>query len=248
MPYAKLLNNLIEKSGMTAKEIADKCTEQGQKITASYISILRNENNNRVPSDELSKVLAKTLNVDENLFVIEACLDNAPQPIIKAFRNIYKQTVAVALNALGKEITEEQKQLFSIEMDKQSLSEFILELNKEMDMTFIGDLTVIKSSDGSEKYTTEISKAIDFGVTDNSLYPIICDGDRAVIQIQEKYISGDIVAFKTKDNDIMRFRKLQIDVTGKIVLLSYNSEYPNEEHAQGSIQLIAKVVAVTKKI
>jgi len=79
MAYTALLNKLIENSGLTVKEIAERCTESGTKITAAYISTLRNSTDNRAPSSEVSKALAKVCGAkNENVLVIEAYLDTAP--------------------------------------------------------------------------------------------------------------------------------------------------------------------------
>ena len=65
MPYAKLLNQLIEESGMTAKDVAQKCADHGVSITPSYLSMLRNGAGKRMPSDEVSRAIAKALGKDE---------------------------------------------------------------------------------------------------------------------------------------------------------------------------------------
>ena len=41
MTYNKLLNEYINKSGKTAKEIQYDCKQKGQDITAAYIRILK---------------------------------------------------------------------------------------------------------------------------------------------------------------------------------------------------------------
>ncbi|MEG1926686.1 MAG: helix-turn-helix transcriptional regulator, partial [Ruthenibacterium sp.] len=64
MPYTNLLNQLIQKSGMTAKEVAAKCQAAGANITPSYLSMIRNEKSARIPSDDVSIALAKALGED----------------------------------------------------------------------------------------------------------------------------------------------------------------------------------------
>ena len=71
MPYTQLLNQLIDQSGLTAKEIAERCKQHGQEITASYVSILRKEANERIPSFEVSQALEAVLDAPKDLLVLE---------------------------------------------------------------------------------------------------------------------------------------------------------------------------------
>lgn len=105
MAYAKLLNELIEKSGLSTREIAKRCEEQGQPITPSYISILRKESNSRVPSEDMSRVLARVLGADEDTLVLEAYLENAPEPLLKVLRGMYTSVMEMTLRAMKVEIS-----------------------------------------------------------------------------------------------------------------------------------------------
>ena len=111
MPYAKLLNQLIEESGMTAKDVAQKCADHGVSITPSYLSMLRNGAGKRMPSDEVSRAIAKALGKDEDLLVVERALDEAPEPITKALQYILRIATAEIFGLTGTELTPEMEAL-----------------------------------------------------------------------------------------------------------------------------------------
>ena len=96
MPYTKLLNRLIDDSGYSIKEIAERCTENGVKVTPAYISTLRNDTNNRTPSDNMSRALAKACNAkSEDILVVEAYVDNAPKEFAGLI-NLIRQTMVTS--------------------------------------------------------------------------------------------------------------------------------------------------------
>ncbi|MET3700021.1 repressor LexA [Bacillus oleivorans] len=61
--YSILLSQLIEKSGLSLLEIAERCEKNGQKITSSYLSKLKN-GKMPPPSFKVTLTLAKVLEAD----------------------------------------------------------------------------------------------------------------------------------------------------------------------------------------
>lgn len=100
MTYTQRLNRLIENSKLTQKEIAEGCEKLGENVTSSYINILKN-NEGRIPSDNLSRAIAKTCGAQfEEILVVQAYLDKAPQIIIKFFVNYMNLLKNVLLESL----------------------------------------------------------------------------------------------------------------------------------------------------
>lgn len=250
MPYAKLLNELIEVSGKTAKEIADECTKKGQKITASYISILRKEENERTPSDELSQVLEEVLGAEKDILVVESFLDKAPEPIIKALRNIYKITAEAFFMSIGNNVSQDKKDLAMKEIESQPLSRLVLSLNKEMDYDILKDKmsTTSQIDDENLNYTTNLILPTEFEVTDQGMSPILEKGDMVRIQIQTEYKNGDIVAFRAKKDDTLKYRKFMAISKDKAIMLPFNTEYQIEEYNVKDIVLFGKVDSLLRKI
>ena len=132
MTYPKLLNKLIEESGLSNKEILEQCEKHGMKITPNYLSVLKN-NDTKIASDELSRVLAKICGAEsEELLVVQAYLDKAPKIIIDCLNTIFetgKKTMEIAFEQNKSDIPIE---LFSFlyeqskaQLEQMTLAEFI---------------------------------------------------------------------------------------------------------------------------
>ena len=95
MPYTKQLNLMIEKSGKSLKEIAYECKNYGVEITQSYIGILRNSIENKIPSEPVSRALAQVCGEKYiDLLVVEGGIDKCPEIIREKFeimRSCYKK-------------------------------------------------------------------------------------------------------------------------------------------------------------
>lgn len=249
MAYARLLNEYIEKSGMSTREIAKKCAKAGQSVSASYISILRNEDNNRVPSDELSTVLEKILKADEGLFVLEAYLEKAPDILNVALRNFYKISVNQALNIMNNELTDEQKNLLFEEVKKKPLSELVVEMAKIDDISEFQSMeTTIEEDDETTSYMTKFMLDNDLEVLDDALAPMITKGSKVKLKLEQEYRNGDIIAYKTKTDDTMKIRKLVIGKKNQCMMFSFNSEYETEEYKRTELKILGKVDSVLTKI
>ena len=201
MAYTALLNKLIENSGLTVKEIAKRCTESGTKITAAYISTLRNSTDNRAPSDEVSKALAKVCGAkNENVLVIEAYLDTAPTEltgILKLFRDVmYTSFVGMFENKFNSQETRTIRD----EIEKMPLAEFLLAMQdnavKESIEKQAGTMHLkFKEQDKDIRITQEIKNALGFQIADNGMNPIIAKGNKVTVEMKNimEYDNGDIL-------------------------------------------------------
>lgn len=102
MNYTKMLNMLISKSGMSQKEISDKCKELGEEVTTTYLSALKNTNG-KIASDSISRTIAKACNAKyEEILVVQAYIDRAPLFIVEfleEIRTMYTQSLNIASKA-----------------------------------------------------------------------------------------------------------------------------------------------------
>lgn len=102
MTYRERLNNLITNSGMTNKEVSDKCSEFGVNITANYIGILRTQDR-KIASDEVSMAIAEICNAEyKEILVIHAALERAPAAINDFLGRLYSNTIGFAATAFDK--------------------------------------------------------------------------------------------------------------------------------------------------
>lgn len=102
MTYRERLNDLITKSGMTNKEVAEKCSELGVDITANYIGILRTQDK-KIASDEVSMAIAEICNAEyKEILVVHAGLERAPSVINEFVERFHDNTVGFAKTAFEK--------------------------------------------------------------------------------------------------------------------------------------------------
>ena len=135
MPYAARLSDLIEKSGLSIKEISKRCVESGTKITASYISMLKNPDNKKVPSDSISRALTNACGADNaEILVIEAYIDKAPQEMQHFFsiirEMVIKSVAYVAKDKVPSDIYENMQK----NLENAHMTDILFSMN-EIDFT-----------------------------------------------------------------------------------------------------------------
>lgn len=144
MTYTELLNELLDKSGKSQKEIADECTEKYEvKLTSTYLSGLKTSKG-KIASDEISRAIAKACNASyEEILVVQAYLDKAPEIIIEFVEAIRKNN-EIGADFFGMMDTTNNDIAAKLvagmrEKGRQSLAEFICETvadNEETEETF----------------------------------------------------------------------------------------------------------------
>lgn len=234
MPYAKLLDKSIQNSGMTAKEIAQKCSELGAEVTPSYLSLLRNEEKKRVASDEISIALAKVLGLDENHLVLERYLDSAPDVLKTAIYGLYRASIILAAGWNNETLSEEQMADIEEKIAQFSMAKVILDLNK---------LDFSENSHIKAQHAAGANYIDGLPVEDNAMYPTIKKGDQVKILLTDHLNSGDIVAF-IKDETVCCRQFQQVGETHTL-LLAYNPEFPQLTYENEEITLLGKVHSVT---
>lgn len=253
MPYTKLLNSLIEKSGRTAKEIAERCTENGIAVTPSYISTLRNDKNNRTPSDEMSRAIARACNVNESTLVIEAYIDNSPQEFSKVFELLREVMIRSMVSMFANIIPNEEIQAVKEQYKNMPLSEFIISMTDSMGEEYVEknlgafNMTV-SEKDGNSTITQELKQARGFEVKDNSMYPTIPQGSQASIELKEltDYKNGDIVMYSDKENTDFLFRKVVFlnEEKTSLAMIPLNNEYETKNYQLTDIVIMGKVIQI----
>lgn len=251
MPYAALLDEAIKNSGITAKEIAARCKELGVELTPSYISLIRNSEKSRVPSRDISAALAKVLGKDENYFILEGYMDEAPEQLKKIIRAIYYQATLAALWISKTEINDDNKKAAQIYVQQKSWADIVGELSN-VDNAYdfnSSDNGITSSSIAENGKSVNISLVVqqELSVNDDSMMPIMEKGNTAKIVVQDKYDDGDIIAFSINCGDIQfrKLKKINDDIT---LLLPFKNEYQVQVYDKENTAIIGKVVAVTKEL
>lgn len=260
MSYTLLLNQLIENSGLTIKEIAEKCKEYGQDITPSYISTLRNNKNNRTPSDDVSIAIAKACNVEkgyENLLVVEAYIDTAPKEI-KAVIELLKDISANAgIGMIENKVTTQQRKAIRKMFDDMPMSRFIIELTTEKVKSSLKKNAGTLKLESKDVFTdtdltiTQKISPVGFPVSDNGMYPTISKGDMVNIELKETkdYKTGDTILLKKKDKkaDFLA-RKIVIGNKKEITLIPINSDYSAETVSIDEIVILGAITQIIRKL
>lgn len=246
MPYAKLLNQLIEQSGMTAKEVAEQCTARGVSVTPSYLSVLRKEGSNRMPSDEVSKALALVLGQDENSLTLERALDEAPEPLRKMIQRSIVEATLLVFRASNETITEEiYNNAWAIAKASSLASSVIMAANaptsyqQEKQSAFP---KITQNKNGNTSFVVDIIP--EFKINDVSMYPLVKQGDTIKVTPQVEYTTGDIIAFKDNNSQEIACRQVQC-VGDTLLLIAFNSEFPPLQYQENDMKILGKVVATT---
>jgi len=241
MPYAALLDSLIKDSGMTAKDVAQKCNDLGVDVTPSYLSLLRNESRNRVASDDISIALAKVLGKPDDYLVLERYMDEAPDMLKQAIYKIFRASTSMVAMMNNMVFTEEQLNALDIAIKQEPFANLITSLN-DADYTMSSNKIVSGSmTDDGEQITASINIIPEFTVSDNAMYPTIKKGDLVKISPCDSLNNGDMLAIMSDESLICRRYQLIENVP---MLFSFSNEYPSMKLDE-SISLLGKVQAVT---
>lgn len=236
MNYTKLLNRLIDSSGLQLKEIAEKCNMQGENITASYMSVLKNTDG-RTASENVSRAIAKACGAKfEDILVIQAYLDSAPKPIINVLSKIREMAVISTIQLFKGNLTEEDYSLLHSEIDKMSLAEFICESNQMnlKDPIFNKSTTSI-ALEGINSTT----------IIDDSMEPLMAKNSKIKYELSQEIQNGDIVLYKNKINNENKFRQYMLLEADKWAFIPLNRKYVPEILNKDDFILIGKVKEIT---
>lgn len=228
MVYAKMLDEIIRKSGLSLRQLTKRCGDLNYEITPSYISQLKN-GKLPPPSEDISKALASVCGEKNPMrLVFQGYLEKAPDVIKKYI------LMSVAVN----------KQLLkSVSQDKKVSSEFE-EYIDELEVLATLDLSakLIKSIDESDvntliseinslsgavhKIEEENSEGSYFFLRDSSMEPLIPMNAHVKITPTRKELlkNRDVVAFYPKDNKAPFVRRYY-EQNNSIILVPENKDH-----------------------
>ncbi|HYE09865.1 MAG TPA: XRE family transcriptional regulator [Patescibacteria group bacterium] len=250
MSYKDTLFNAIEKSKLSLNEIAKRCKEYGVSITYSYISQLRS-GKIPAPSNDVSKALAKVCDIDENILIIEAYLDKAPeiiQEFIKKVRYLENANFKNILNGdapSDPDDIEWQIDIFKSYLDKQPLSEYIIEYIKRDDKDIINkelkEFDNLSDNDPDPDFISYIS------INDDAMEPIIQKDSMILLSDERNYVSGDILAYNIKASDEILIRKYLLN-DDKITFIPINNKHEIKTYNVDDVFIIGKVKSIIEDI
>lgn len=254
MSYAEALNGLIEKSGLPVKEIAAKCSQYGVEISPSYISVLRNKDNKKTPSDEISRALAQVCGAEHaDLLVVEAYIDEAPAAAKKIFEDIMETTVYATAFYMKDQLPEEQLVQAVEQMRQLPLAVYAIEnLKIEQKRIVIeqGKLHFSESNTAVAAAGSVLSKHSSLSVDDDSMIPVLPKGSRVNLIKAETCSNGDIVCLKLNNSENLLFRKCVFldNRKTKAALIPLNAKYETLVIDVSKLSIIGKVSEIITSI
>lgn len=257
MAYTQLLNTVIEQSGLTVKEIAEKCVQIGVDITPAYISTLRNDKNNRTPSDKISRALAEACNCQhKNILVVEAYLQNAPKEFNGLMEMLRGFIITSGMSMVENRLTTQDIKEVDEMLKSFPMAELICDMADEHIMNSIkkgyGTLNIKSTKNFDEMKIKQEVTPIGLPISDNGMLPLIKENDLVTIEALDckDYKTGDIVyCFKDGKKKKAFARKIIITENSKqITLLPINSEYSPETVSTDDIVIMGKVKKVISTI
>ncbi|TDF96599.1 helix-turn-helix domain-containing protein [Paenibacillus piri] len=236
MGYYETLNEMVDKSGFTLKEIAQKCEENGVKITPSYISKILTTRQSPA-SDEVNKALATVCNSDIDNFRYEAFMEKAPEFIKDLLGNVahfFRDFLSkVTTDSYPEEIipllAEQQDGLSDYEIINHSLGStselfnFFIELK---DNALFGDGVGLKYEEGD-------------------MSPIIPQGSNIHFSYISDIKSGDIVFAIEEDTGIHTIGRF-IPIDDKVVIIKEDISLIPKTYKKEEIKIVAKIGKIVK--
>ena len=240
-----MLARMISNSGLTLRQIAAICKENGVRIDPSYLSKLQS-GNYRPASEEVNLAIAKACNEKPGDLLYAAYIEKAP-PMIKEFIQQLIDFFRNAALSLAENVPPKTAQIIEeefINLSDQDLVQRIL-TQREI-LIFLTRLIANRNTDSKafqEPYLDEISKNL-LGITmpDASMAPVIPEGARIHLR-QEPFASGNIYAVKNPDGCLL-VRKCVFQ-NGKVILIAEHKTISPETYPVSQLQFLGQVVSVT---
>jgi transcriptional regulator with XRE-family HTH domain len=241
MGYYETLIEMIEKSGLTLQEIADKCgTDYGVKINRSYISKLQTRK--QAPaSDEVNVALAKVCGGDVERFRYEGYIEKAPIYI--------KEFIELLISTLKKMAISDLQSILS----GDHLDRVITTLNNTPDIELVAKINSVLESLPNIKadyYKVKLDES-DIKMTpllgarmyDDSMEPRIPKGAILHLVNPIELKNGDIVLVRISNQSFLVRRYFQLE--DEIILVSENSSYDPIKLQKHNTEIVAKVKSIT---
>lgn len=257
MSYKDLIANTIASSDFTIKEIAEECKKNGVSITPSYISLLKS-GKTPPPSEEVSRAIAKVCGIDENILVLEAYLDKAPNFFVNLLE-IIKQDINSNDLAKYEFIRKNMKNIQYTSDDLQIIdNEYINKLQKHIKertlaeslCEYYDEACYQLNINDKEMNINEINRIADnknlpymkINAADNAMHPLIPKNSSIYIERDDNYQDGDIICFiRISDNkDTILIRKYYTE-NEAILLTAINDSYRPLMYKNSEIKILGRV-------
>ncbi len=245
MPYGVLLKQLLKKNKLTYTKLSSKCSELGVSLNSGYIKEIANGKRNP-PTEEKTRAIAKILNTDERLLILEGYIDKAPTEVLQLFNTIRECSLLPALASLKNTLSKDQYDIISYEVSKMPLAELLLEFLEPIGLNYSNNKDFSLYREGLN-FTINADKLTMYVVSDNSMSPKLEKNDIVNLEIQDKYINGEIIAFKIKGYKDIIYR-MALFSKDTITLTPYNNEFKTITYNLVDIEILGRVSKIIREL
>lgn len=249
MPYSKLLQKIIADTNYKNTDIIKKCKEEYNiVINETHFSKILN-NHRKPPKEEVSRAIAKICNVDERILMLEGYIDKAPKEIQELFKNLQFNinTITSLLVSNIRDLEDDKLKEIKKYLDTEYVANSIIYMLDKID----NSATLIKNNIEIDEslLNTNISFHIPQGImiTDNSMAPIIEEGNRVVLDFKKPCKISDFVAYKNNESENIKVRILTKN-NNTYVMIPINKKYTQEIYSEQDIKILGKVSQVIKDL
>lgn len=238
MPYGVLLKQLLRKNKLTYENLSSKCSELGVSLSSGYIKEIANGKRNP-PTEEKTRAIAKVLNINEHLLILEGYLDKAPTEVLQIFNTIRNLSLVMSLSQFENNISKENISFIQHKVCEEPLSKFLAEILEPQNLDYKNNKNFTLSMEGLNFNINTNNMAI-FKVTDNSMSPKLEKNDTVNLEIQEHYSNGDVLAVKIHGYKeiIYRIALFNKDI---ITLVPLNPSFKEVAYNRTDIEILGRV-------
>lgn len=248
MSYYKMLSQMVSSSGLTLKEIADKCSIYGVKITPSYISKLQKESQPPA-SEDVNKALGSACGLNESeieYFVFQGYIEKAPQFIKDFIFNMTNMMKDMAKSIMKIQMPQHLYPLAEAKLNDLTDLDFIKQSGQFMDMPKLEGDSFITKDINNENVSFLINPLLGLKMPDDSMSPKIPQGSHLHLSDPKDIDDGDVV-IAIIDNEHFVVRRM-LKSSDKIILISENLHYKPMEIDPEHVNIAGKITSITTEL
>lgn len=244
MSFGKLLKKTVKEKKLTYKEISKKCYAQGIEINEKYISQIANSQK-PAPSEEKIRAIARALDTNEQLFILESYIDKAPKEILNIFNNIRDMCSLFALSKVKNIFSKQDYDKIETNLQEETLSEFLVEFLDPIQLDYKSNKNFVINSEGLD-FSVNTDDVPIYTVSDDLMSPMLEKGDSITLSMKDKYVDGEILAVKIYGANEIIYRIVHFK-GDYIELTNLKNNNGCKAFDRNDVQIIGKVVKLIRE-
>jgi transcriptional regulator with XRE-family HTH domain len=253
MSYSETLAKIVENSGLTLKEISEKCKELGINVAPSYISKL--QTNKQAPaSDEVNIAIAKVCGGDIEKLLYEAYIEKAPEYIKELLKKVVGYLRETAISITKNHNPKTSESIIRGLIYNLSDYDFIKEYSEMFDnfSEYTSPYLMLSPNNKDERFFTNPLLGIE--MPDDSMEPTIPRGSTIHFTDYEKLRNGDIVVVVLADKSFLvrRYYLFQDHLNPEYNQVILTADKPACEpfpiDSMEEIKILGKVTSISTKL